>query len=99
MGDGRVALILDVSNIAHMAGLTSIEGSARAAEIAKAEQEAVMAGQDKQALLIFRSAIEEQFAAPLNLVERIEKVKRTDIEKLGGKRVIKYRGGSLPCSA
>jgi two-component system chemotaxis sensor kinase CheA len=96
MGDGRVALILDVSNIARMAGLTSIEGSSRAAEIAKAEQEAVMAGQDKQALLIFRSAIEEQFAAPLNLVERIEKVKSTDIEHLGGKRVIKYRGGSLP---
>ncbi len=96
MGDGRVALILDVSNIAQMAGLTSIEGSARAAEIAKAEQEAVRAGQDKQALLIFRSAADEQFAAPLNLVERIEKIKRTDIENLGGKRVIKYRGGSLP---
>ena len=96
MGDGRVALILDVSNIAQMAGLTSIEGSARAAEIAQAEQEAVRAGQDNQALLIFRSAEEEQFAAPLNLVERIEKIKRTDIENLGGKRVIKYRGGSLP---
>jgi two-component system chemotaxis sensor kinase CheA len=96
MGDGRVALILDVSNIAHMAGLTSIEGSARAAEIAQAEQEAVRARQDKQALLIFRSALDEQFAAPLNLVERIEKIKRTDVENLGGKRVIKYRGGSLP---
>ncbi len=96
MGDGRVALILDVSNIAQMAGLTSIEGSARAAEIAQAEQDAVRAGQDKQALLIFRSAEDEQFAAPLNLVERIEKIKSTDIENLGGKRVIKYRGGSLP---
>ncbi len=96
MGDGRVALILDVSNIAQMAGLTSIEGSARAAEIARAELEAVREGQDKQALLIFRSAEDEQFAAPLNLVERIEKIKRTDVENLGGKRVIKYRGGSLP---
>jgi two-component system chemotaxis sensor kinase CheA len=96
MGDGRVALILDVSNIAQMAGLTSIEGSTRAAEVARAEQEAVRAGQDKQALLIFRSAEDEQFAAPLNLVERIEKIKSTDVENLGGKRVIKYRGGSLP---
>jgi two-component system chemotaxis sensor kinase CheA len=96
MGDGRVALILDVSNIANMAGLTSIEGSSRAAEIAQAEQEAVRADQDRQALLIFRCAEHEQFAAPLNLVERIEKIKRTDIENLGGKRVIKYRGGTLP---
>lgn len=96
MGDGRVALILDVSNIAQMAGLTSIEGSSRAAEVARAEQEAVRANQDMQALLIFRSAEDEQFAAPLNLVERIEKIKSTDVENLGGKRVIKYRGGSLP---
>ncbi len=96
MGDGRVALILDVSNLAQMAGLTSIEGSSRAAEVAQAEQEAVRANLDMQALLIFRSAENEQFAAPLNLVERIEKIKSTDIESLGGKRVIKYRGGSLP---
>ena len=47
-------------------------------------------------MLIFRSSETEQFAVPLNLVERIEKVKRTEIENLGGKKVIKYRGGSLP---
>jgi two-component system chemotaxis sensor kinase CheA len=96
MGDGRVALILDVSNLAKMAGLASIEGTTRAAEVARAAQEAFRADQDKQALLIFRSAEDEQFAAPLNLVERIEKIKQTDVEHLGGKRVIKYRGGSLP---
>ena len=96
MGDGRVALILDVSNLARMAGLISVEGTSRAAEVARAEEEEVLAGQDKQSLLIFRSAEDEQFAAPLNLVERIEKIKSTDIEHLGGKRVMKYRGGSLP---
>ena len=51
---------------------------------------------DKQALLVFRSAEDEQFAAPLALVERIEKIKSSDIEHVGGKQVIKYRGGSLP---
>lgn len=96
MGDGRVALILDVANIAQMAGLTSLEGTARAAEIADAEREAIRAGHDRQSLLVFRSAEDEQFAVPLNLVERIEKIKRTDIETVGGKRVMKYRGGSLP---
>ena len=96
MGDGRVALILDVANLAKMSGLTSLEGTARAAELAKAENEAIRASRDRQSLLIFRGAEDEQFAAPLNLVERIEKIRSTDIENLGGKRVIKYRGGSLP---
>jgi len=95
MGDGRIALILDVANIARMAHLTSLDGSDRATEVAKSAEEAIKAQKDKQALLIFRSSEEEQFGVPLNQVERIEKIKRTDIEDLGGKRIIKYRGGSL----
>ena len=95
MGDGRIALILDVSNLARMARLTSIDGSDRAAEVAQAAEDAVNAKRDKQSLLIFHSSRSENFAVPLNQVERIEKIKRSDIEDLGGKRVMKYRGGSL----
>ena len=96
MGDGRVALILDVANLAQMAGLTSIEGSSRAAEVAQENLRAIREQKDRQSLLVFRSAENEQFAAPLNMVERIEKIKSTDIETVGGKRIIRYRGGSLP---
>ncbi|MBN1842247.1 MAG: chemotaxis protein CheW [Deltaproteobacteria bacterium] len=96
MGDGRVALILDVGNLAHMAGLTSLEGTDRAAEVAKETAEAVTAKKDMQSLLVFRSAEDEQFAVTLSQVERIEKVKAKDVEEVGGKRVMKYRGGSLP---
>ncbi len=96
MGDGRVALILDVGNLAHMAGLTSLEGTDRAAEVAKKTAEAVTAKKDMQSLLVFRSAEDEQFAVTLSQVERIEKVKAKDVEEVGGKRVMKYRGGSLP---
>ncbi len=96
MGDGRVALILDVANLAQMSGLTSIEGSTRAADIAEEKQASIQAKKDRQSLLVFRSAEDEQFAAPLNLVERIEKIKIADIEEVGGKRVMKYRGGTLP---
>lgn len=95
MGDGRVALILDVGNLAHMAGLTSLEGTDRAAEVAKETTEAVTAKKDMQSLLVFRSAEDEQFAVTLSQVERIEKVKAKDVEEVGGKRVMKYRGGSL----
>ncbi len=95
MGDGRIALILDVSNLARMARLNSLDGSDRAAEVAKAAADALRAQKDKQSLLIFKSSEVEHFAVPLNQVERIEKIKRSDIEELGGKRVMKYRGGSL----
>lgn len=95
MGDGRIALILDVSNLARMARLTSIDRSDRAAEVARAAEDAVRAKKDQQSLLIFKSSETEHFAVPLSQVERIEKIKRSDIEDLGGRRVMKYRGGSL----
>jgi len=95
MGDGRVALILDVANLANMYGLTSVEGSDRAAEVVMGNDEADRTGKDRQSILIFRGADEEQFAIPINHVERIEKIKDTDIEEVGEKKVMKYRGGSL----
>ncbi len=95
MGDGRIALILDVANLAIMADLTNIDSSDRANEVAEAAKDLVKSQKDKQALLTFRSSELEQFAVPLNQVERIEKIKRSDIEELGGKRVMQYRGGSL----
>jgi two-component system chemotaxis sensor kinase CheA len=95
MGDGRVALILDVANLANMYGLTSVEGSDRAGEVAVENNEADRGSKDRQSILIFRGEDEEQFAIPINHVERIEKIKDTDIEEVGGKKVMKYRGGSL----
>lgn len=96
MGDGRIALILDVANIARMASLTSLDGSERAAELAEAAKESITKTRDKQSLLTFSSSVTEQFGVPLNQVERVEKIKRQDIEQIGGRRVMQYRGGSLP---
>lgn len=97
MGDGRVALILDVSGISQMAGLTSMEGTDRAKEVAFETKTSQL--KDVQSLLVFRNAEDEQFAVPLGLVERIEKIKRSQIENVGGKRVMQYRGVSLPLIA
>jgi len=99
MGDGRIALILDVSNLSRMAGLTSLDGTERANELAEAAKDAIIKAKDKQALLTFSSSPSEQFAVPLNQVERVEKIKRADIEEVGGRRVMQYRGGSLPLLA
>ena len=98
MGDGRVSLILDVGNLAAMAGLTSVEGSDRALEVAAAVSGKSADG-EKQALLLFRGDPDEHFAVPLAQVERIEKIRAADIETMGGRRVMQYRGGSLPLFA
>jgi two-component system chemotaxis sensor kinase CheA len=64
--------------------------------LAEAAKEAITKTRDKQALLTFSSSEIEQFGVPLNQVERVEKIKRDDIEDIGGRRVMQYRGGSLP---
>ncbi len=96
MGDGHVVLILDVAGLARMAQLMSVEGTDRAAEVASEAREAM---KDRQALLVFRNAENEQFATPLGLVERVEKIKIADIEQVGGRKVIQYGGASLPLFA
>ncbi|MDY6970823.1 MAG: chemotaxis protein CheW [Thermodesulfobacteriota bacterium] len=96
MGDGRVALILDVAGLSRMAELTSVEGTDRAAEV---KGDIIKTKEDAQSLLIFRSAEEEQFSVPLGLVSRIEKTKRENLELVGGKKVMQYRGESLPLVA
>jgi two-component system chemotaxis sensor kinase CheA len=96
MGDGRVALILDVAALVKMAGLNATDGTENASRAGKEEKDQIKAKKDMQSLLVFRSAQDEQFAVTLSAVERIEKIKREDVEFLGGKRVMQYRGGSLP---
>ncbi len=93
LGDGRVALILDIPNIAKMTKLTSVDASDRALEVSQA---AAKASEDVQSLVIFRNAEDEQFAIPLSLVERIERVKRSEIEQVGNRKTIQYRGKNLP---
>jgi two-component system, chemotaxis family, sensor kinase CheA len=95
MGDGKVALILDVSNLGKMAGLATSSSTSQAVAAILAAEQAEGGRESRQSLLIFRSAENEQFAVPLAQVERIEKIKRGQIEELGGKRVMQYRGGSL----
>ncbi len=93
LGDGRVALILDIPNIARMTNLTSVDASDRAREVSRA---AAKESEDIQSLVIFRNAEDEQFAIPLGLVQRIERVKRSEIETIGNRRTIQYRGRNLP---
>jgi two-component system chemotaxis sensor kinase CheA len=95
MGDGRVALILDVAGLARQACLTSLDGTDRAAEVAR-EQTGARTAED---IVVFRYAEDEQFALPLDAVVRMERVKAAAVEEVGGARVLQYRGGVLPLVA
>lgn len=92
MGDGRVALILDILNIAQMADLSSDTGAVGTAEAAASTD----TGSDLSELVIFKNGDTEYFAAPLASVQRIEKLDTSRIETMGTQKVIQYRGGSLP---
>ncbi len=93
LGDGRVALILDVTDLAAMAELATLSGTARAAA---AEGGAPRREEDRQTLLLFRNSENTRFAVPLELVERIEKIRCEEIEHTGGRRVIRFRDYSMP---
>ncbi|MCA1792365.1 MAG: chemotaxis protein CheW [Desulfotignum sp.] len=93
MGDGKVALILDISNLAQMAELATVSEVGQMALTAEDETET---NRDRAALLTFKNSDTGHFAAPLNLVERIERIKTADIERIGDRKVVQYRGGSLP---
>jgi two-component system chemotaxis sensor kinase CheA len=97
MGDGRVALILDAANLAVLAGLTSLAGDSRAAELDR--QAAAQKLTDIHSLLVFHQGEAEVCAVPLFLVQRLEEIKAGALETLGGQRVIQYQGGSLPVFA
>ncbi len=94
LGDGTVALILDMPGMAAKADLTSVAGTARAAELA-AQTEAQRTI-DVHSLLLFHNGPEEACAIPLELIHRIVHIKPEQVERLGNHRTMKYRGSFLP---
>ena len=93
MGDGKVALILDISNLAQMAELSAVS---EAGKTVKEAEKAAEAAKDRASLLTFKNGENEHFAAPLNIVERIERIQTSTIEMLGDRKIVQYRGGALP---
>jgi two-component system chemotaxis sensor kinase CheA len=92
MGDGKVALILDVLGIGQRSGvLAQSREQTRSATEHKA-QSAI----DQQRLLLFCAGSFERLAVPLSLVARLEEFPRSSIEHAGGRQVVQYRNRILP---
>ena len=92
MGDGRVALILDVLGIGQRSGvLAEFLEQARASE-----QQKVQSGIAQQRLLLFRAGTFARLAVPLSLVARLEEFPQSAIEHASGGEVVQYRNRILP---
>jgi len=95
MGDGHVALILDVSGIAQLSGVVQESRDKSTAETQRHDH----SGSERQTFLLFRAGSFERLAVPLSLVARLEEISLAKIEHAGGKRVVQYRGRILPLAS
>lgn len=93
MGDGTVAMILDVGGIADFAKLRFTEDNV---DDLDDESEAYLDRTEGQTLLLFNNTEGgETFALNLALVSRIERIETSTIETVGGKEFLKYQTDSL----
>ncbi len=93
MGDGSVAMILDINGIAVRAGLKfgeiekdfEMEKDRFVKESSKKQRE----------LLLFATGESGNFGVDLSMVARVEKVEQMRIENIGGKEFLKYEDRSM----
>ena len=93
MGDGRVALILDVLGLALHAGVVS---EARDRARAEGAAEVQDGGDGRQMLLLFGLGPDRRMAIPLSIVSRLEEFPRAIVERAGTGEVVQYRGDIMP---
>ncbi len=94
MGDGHVAIILDVSGLAQRSRVIGGE-EAKAATGESATPESAEAGV-RQSLLLVQAGEKFRVAIPLSSVNRLEEFSHNEIELASGQPVVQYRGGILP---
>ncbi|CDI02558.1 CheA signal transduction histidine kinase [Candidatus Competibacter denitrificans Run_A_D11] len=93
MGDGRVALILDVLGIAQQAHILS---ESHDQGISAQLREARARAAERQTLLLVRSPGNSRLAIPLAPVSRLEEIPVDQVESAGDVDVVQYRGQILP---
>ena len=89
LGDGQVAIILDVAGIAARGGLS---GNAAGA-VAPGETDQAGA---RHSLLLFHNGVAEPCAVPIELVTRVERIRPEQVQRLGGRKTMRYGNASLP---
>ena len=92
MGDGKVALILDVLGLAQRASVIS---ETRERTLAGKTAEAAGAAGEKQTFLLFAGPGDSRMAIPLSTLARLEEFPVAQVEMSGTQWVTQYRGQIL----
>ncbi|MGX5654953.1 chemotaxis protein CheA [Geodermatophilus nigrescens] len=93
LGDGAVALILDVQALARRALRTE---TAERQEAREAAARTVAVETDRQRMLLAAIGEGRRVAIPLDTVTRLEQVRTESVERVGNREVVQYRGAILP---
>lgn len=88
MGDGKVALILDVLGMAQRSGVL---GENRSSLGRDDDSVNATSADDRETLLLFRTGSFERIAVPLSMVARLEEIPASKVERAAGQLVTQYR--------
>jgi two-component system chemotaxis sensor kinase CheA len=98
LGDGNVALILNVSGLLTAAQF-DLKDLQQAEQKKQTHAEQAMEGspaEQRQTIVLFRVSQDEYYGVPLAFVVRLEEFPASKIEHSGGREVLQYRGDILP---
>ena len=93
MGDGHVALILDILGIAQQSNVVSEVHDTKNIDTGGKGKERLS---DAQTLLLCQSAGGGRLAIPLAIVARLEEFSHENVEAAGAQEVVQYRGEIMP---
>jgi two-component system chemotaxis sensor kinase CheA len=93
MGDGKVALILDVLGLAQRAGVIA---ETRDRALTEKATDLAASAQEKQTFLLFAGPGDSRMAIPLSTLARLEEFPVAQVEMSGSQWVTQYRGQILP---
>ncbi len=92
MGDGKLALILDVIGLSQFVGI-SMEEVEKKYESAKTK---VTTSSEETIFILLFDVGEDRFAIPIAQISRLDKIKASEIQISGGKEIIIYKDEVIP---
>ncbi len=96
LGDGTVALILDVQALARRALRAETVERAEQRSAASVAAATARAGAERQRMLLASIGGGRRVAIPLDTVTRLEQIRAASVERVGSREVVQYRGAILP---
>lgn len=92
LGNGNVAMVLNTSGISEKAKLHFQDADGMQVDKRVQEEAEIEAIQERQSLLLFNNALDEQFAVPLSLVFKVERIHTSKIQKMSKREFVQLEG-------